>query len=202
MIVSSSLLSSLYPVNAKVLSRRPALQEIQDLFVDCGWKDEKFTKFDFRRLDESSDFNFYTYPRFVEHIDEAAVKALTSYHDREIQRYYESKCLPANSSVGDKCPGIDILDLCSSWVSHVSLTTNINQFVGVGMNELELRRNAVLTEFSVQNLNQDFVLKYQNNSFDLVLLQLSIDYLIHPIEVMSEVHRVLKPGGCIVVRCL
>ena len=54
----------------------------------------------FARQDESDDADFYSTPRFVYHIDEGAVRALTNYYKQSIE---------ANST---------ILDICSSWVSH------------------------------------------------------------------------------------
>ena len=74
---------------------------------------------------------------------------------------------------------------------------NLKRVTGLGMNEEELKANSVLTDYSVVDLNvkPDVKLPYEDNSFDVVLCQLSIDYLIHPLDVMKEVSRVLKPGG-------
>src|SRR5205814_180396 len=55
----------------------------------------------FARLDESPDDLFYATPRFVTHIDDAAIAAVT-------QLYREH--FP---------PGGAILDLMSSWISHL-----------------------------------------------------------------------------------
>lgn len=98
---------------------------------------------------------------------------------------------------------INILDLCSSWVSHVPTTAitveQVNRFVGLGMNMEELEANKRLTERFVQDLNKNFTLPFENRIFDTVLLQLSIDYLIHPIEVMKEISRILQPNGTIII---
>lgn len=59
---------------------------------------------DFKRYDESSDFQFYDSPRFVTHIDDNAIKALT--------KYYAKVFPPAGN------PDVAILDICSSWISH------------------------------------------------------------------------------------
>jgi SAM-dependent methyltransferase len=69
------------------------------------------------------------------------------------------------------------------------------------MNAKELEANKALTEWTVQDLNKNkyVQLPYENNSFDVVMCQLSIDYLIHPLEVMKEVSRVLKPGGKVAI---
>jgi len=42
-------------------------------------------------------------------------------------------------------------------------------------------------------------LPYEDESFDVIVLQLSIDYLIHPLEVLKEASRVLKKGGKIAI---
>ena len=52
----------------------------------------------FARADESSDGLFYEQPRFVTHIDDGAIAALTEYY---------RNTLPAGS---------DLLDVCSSWI--------------------------------------------------------------------------------------
>ena len=36
--------------------------------------------------------------------------------------------------------------------------------------------------------------RHPDNSFDLVTCVVSIDYLIHPLEILKEIGRVLKPG--------
>lgn len=63
------------------------------------------------------------------------------------------------------------------------------------MNEAELKRNAVLTDYEVKDLNQDPKLPYEDNTFDVITNAVSVDYLNKPMEVFREMHRVLKPGG-------
>ena len=58
---------------------------------------------------------------------------------------------------------------------------------GTGMNALELAANDQFTDYQARNLNVNPVLPYDDNSFDFVTCVVSIDYLIHPIEVMKEV---------------
>ena len=65
--------------------------------------------------------------------------------------------------------------------------------MGVGMNAAELEANPDLVQWHVQDLNQNGKLAMcETNSIDLVLLTCSVDYLIHPETIFSEIHRVLR----------
>ena len=139
---------------------------------------------DFSRSDPSNDKGFYTIPKLVYHIDEPAVASLTQYYRNNI---------PAKS---------DILDICSSWVSHYPLEfpETMGKICGTGMNSLELQFNDQLTGgFEARDLNEDTKLPYPDESFDVVTCVVSIDYLIKPVEVLKEVHRVLRPGGKVIL---
>lgn len=65
----------------------------------------------------------------------------------------------------------------------------------MGMNEEELKRNSVLTDYDVKDLNEDPTLPYEDNTFDTITNVVSVDYLSKPFEIFKEMHRVLKPGG-------
>ena len=52
---------------------------------------------------------------------------------------------------------------------------------GTGMSEAELKRNPVLTDYSVKDLNQDPTLPYDDNSFDVITNVVSVDYLNKPL---------------------
>lgn len=153
-----------------------------------------FTPEHFRREDEAPDSVFYTMPRFVKHIDDAAVYSL--------RLYYEAAFVAAS-----KDETLDCLDLCSSWLSHYPSLgehgRDYGRVVGVGMNELELERNEVLTEHVVQDLNVDPVLPFERDSFDVVTSAVSVDYLTRPRDVFNEILRVLRhvTENMIVARC-
>lgn len=134
----------------------------------------------FSRLDSSNDSNFYTEPRFVEHVDDPAVRLMTDYI----------------SHVAITPDTERVLDLCSSWTSHISVDRRL-QVAGLGLNAKELQANPVLTDWVVQDLNERPVLPYQDNVFDCAVCQLSIDYLTRPLEVCKEIARVLKVGGSV-----
>ena len=139
----------------------------------------------FERYDEGSDTDFYSYPRFVTHIDDAAIEALTDYY---------SQVFPPSGSQ-DKA----LLDICSSWISHFPKGYTAGKISGLGMNGEELARNTVLTDFAVKDLNEDPVLPYPDGTFDVITNAVSVDYLTNPMEVFKAMHRVLKPG-CLAVR--
>src|SRR5215218_6830490 len=130
----------------------------------------------FGRYDESPDEEFYLLPRFVTHIDDRAIAAVTQLY-REL--------FP---------PGGEILDLMSSWISHLPLEVKYHRVVGLGMNEAELQRNERLDSYVVQNLNTNPRLPFGDAEFDGVGICVSIDYLTRPVEVLREVGRILKIG--------
>jgi SAM-dependent methyltransferase len=131
----------------------------------------------FRRADETPDEEFYRTPRLVTHIDDGAIAAVT-------QLYME--LFPA---------GGEILDLMSSLVSHLPPEVAYRRVIGLGMNEVELRRNEKLDSYIVQNLNTNPELPFGEAEFDGVGICVSIDYLTRPVEVLREVGRVLKVGA-------
>eukprot|EP00793_Prasinoderma_coloniale_P006902 PRCOL_00001733-RA len=152
----------------------------EELYADITWPEEfPFGPADLKRMDESSDFDFYAQPRFCTHIDDFAIGALT--------RWY-GEMLPRGDDVA-------VLDMCSSWISHYPEDYSAERVVGLGMNEEELKRNKQLTEFVVKDLNEDPTLPFEDNSFDFVTNAVSVDYLCRPQEVFAEIGRVLKPGG-------
>ncbi|KAL9186332.1 hypothetical protein ACHAXT_005570 [Thalassiosira profunda] len=138
----------------------------------------------FARLDSSPDTIFYSEPRFVEHVDEQAVESMTSYISERLLK-----------------PEDTVLDLCSSWTSHIRPGTELKRAAGLGMNAKELEANQALSDWTVLDLNADKNVKlpYDDESFDVILLQLSIDYLTHPLEVLREASRVLKKKGRIAI---
>jgi SAM-dependent methyltransferase len=135
----------------------------------------------FRRYDETPDEEFYETPRFVTHIDDRAIAAVT-------QLYREH--FPPDGA---------ILDLMSSWVSHLPPEAGYRRVVGLGMSEVELKENPRLDEYVVQNLNRNLRLPFGDGEFDGAGICVSIDYLTRPMEVLREVGRVLKIGASLVV---
>mgnify|MGYP001822402185 CR=1 FL=1 len=132
----------------------------------------------FDRADEAPDDRFYDFDRFVTHIDDDAIAAVG-----ELYRQLELTG--------------EVLDLCSSWVSHFDPAPT--RLVALGMNENELAANPAAAEWLVHDLNADPVLPFDDASFDAVTCCASIDYLVRPLDMFAEVARVLRPDGHFVV---
>jgi SAM-dependent methyltransferase len=135
----------------------------------------------FRRIDEEPDPEFYSFPRFVTHIDDGAIAAVT-------QLYRE--WLP---------PGGAVLDLMSSWISHLPPEVAYRRVVGLGMNAEELDRNSRLDAWIVHDLNAEPVLPFAAGEFDAAAICVSVDYLVHPVAVLRDLGRVVRPGGPVVI---
>jgi SAM-dependent methyltransferase len=128
----------------------------------------------FARRDEGDDAAFYSQPRFVTHIDDGAVAAVAA--------LYVELGLAG-----------DVLDLCSSWVSHFLVPPR--RLVALGMNDAELAANPQASAWLIHDLNADPGLPFDDGAFDAVTCCVSVDYLTRPVEVFAEVARVLRPGG-------
>ena len=131
----------------------------------------------FSRQDSSDDLDFYAPPRLVTHIDERATAALTGYYAETIPR------------------DAVVLDLMSSWVSHLPADLPTSEVIGHGMNATELDSNPRLDRWFIQDLNRDPVLPLPDASVDTVLCCVGVQYLTRPLEVFAEVRRILRPGG-------
>jgi len=157
-------------------------------------KDNPFTTAaDWGRIDSSNDRLFYIVPRLTYHIDEAAVCALTQHHRRTLLPRYEKG---------------DVLDLCSSWVSHypVEFPDRFRSIRGLGLNPVELALNDQLTGgYDIFDLNsgekgsRQPSLPYDDDSFDAITCSCSFDYLVRPVEILAECRRILRPGGTVVL---
>jgi SAM-dependent methyltransferase len=135
----------------------------------------------FSKDDPAPDRLFYAMPRLVTHIDDAAIAAVTGLY-REL--------FPAGGVV---------LDLMGSWVAHLPPELEYREVIGHGMNEAELKVNPRYHRWFVQDLNENQALPLDSDSIDAVGLCVSVQYLQQPVAVFRELHRVLKPGGCVAI---
>ncbi|GMH43807.1 hypothetical protein BSKO_11741 [Bryopsis sp. KO-2023] len=164
------------------LTAQAAQKSIEQVLDNPKWpKDFPLKPDDFGRYDESPDTFFYDSPRLVTHIDDGAINALTKYY---------SEVFPESGK-----DDVAILDICSSWISHYPKGYKAGKITGLGMNQEELKRNSVLTDFDVRDLNSNPELPYEDNTFDVITNCVSVDYLTKPMEIFAEMHRCLKPGG-------
>ena len=135
----------------------------------------------YTRDDESSDDHFYAIPRKVVHIDDGAIAALG--------RLY-AEVLP---------PGGRLLDLMSSWRSHLPAGSPTRHVVGLGMNAEEMADNPQLSRHVVHDINRDPRLPFDDEAFDGATCAVSVQYMTQPLLVFREVRRVLRPGAPFVV---
>jgi SAM-dependent methyltransferase len=136
----------------------------------------------FSRLDESDDRMFYAKDRFVDHLDTLALATV-------------------EQIIGDVITQTNpvILDLMAAWNSHIPDGLHPSKVVGLGLNENELRQNKALSEHLIHDLNGDPRLPFPAETFDAVINTVSIDYMTRPMEVFSEVARILKTRGLLLV---
>ncbi len=138
----------------------------------------------FDRADARDDALFYAPPRLVTHIDDAAIAAVGA--------------LYAELGIDGTAPRPRrVLDLMSSWVSHFA--TPPAELVVLGMNAEELAANPAATQRLVHDLNADPRVPLPDADVDAAVCCVSIDYLTRPIEVLTDVGRVLRPGGPLVI---
>jgi SAM-dependent methyltransferase len=135
----------------------------------------------FRRIDESDDESFYSSPRFVVHIDDGAIAKVGEIYAR---------LLPQGGA---------ILDLLSSWRSHLPAHLRPSRVAGLGLNRAEMADNPALTEIAVHNLNREPRLPFRDAEFDGAALTVSVQYLTRPVEVFRDLSRVLRPGAPFIV---
>ena len=134
-----------------------------------------------QKLDQSDDILFYAEPRFVHHLDDAFRARLT--------RLYRERIPPAST----------ILDLMSSWVSHLPDEVIYDRVIGHGLNEKELTANTRLDSHWVQNLNLDQSIPIKDESVDATLIVAGWQYLQYPEKVAEELLRVTRVNGQVIV---
>ncbi|KAL3898176.1 MAG: hypothetical protein SGPRY_012896 [Prymnesium sp.] len=178
-----------------------------------------YDAFDFSRLDENDDAIMYSevsphpphshplscsqayasscanpQPRFVTHLDDDALLSLTKSYRCLLAGFPHAQAKPSKSKFA-------ILDTCASWKSYLpeDVLSDDSRVAVQGLNRAELDANKRATERVVANLNRCPKLPFGDGEFDLVTNVSSVDYLTDPRAVFGEIHRVLRPGGCVAV---
>lgn len=131
----------------------------------------------FSRQDPSDDARFYAVDRLVTHIEDGAIEALRTFY---------GGLLPV---------GARVLDLMSSWRSHLPHDGGFAEVVGLGMNAAEMTANPQLDSFVVHDLNATPVLPFDDSSFDAAVCTVSVQYLTSPLDVFADLRRVLRDGA-------
>jgi len=135
----------------------------------------------FQRTDNAIDTEFYSSPRYINHLDETAQAQLKSV-------YFD--LIPAHS---------DVLDLMSSINSHIDQRFQLKKITGLGLNKKELEANPLLDERIIHDINQDQRLPFDDASFNTVICSLSIEYVTQPARLFDEVARILRPHGRFII---
>ncbi|GAB4330007.1 MAG: hypothetical protein Kow0099_00270 [Candidatus Abyssubacteria bacterium] len=136
-----------------------------------------FSDTPFLRTDENPDKHFYEHPRLVTHLDSQALAHVSSLYGNLLK------------------PGMRVLDLMSSWKSHLPESLKLSSVTGLGLNADEMMNNPQLSSHVVHDLNANPNLPFDNDSFDAVICTVSVEYMTRPLDVFLDCARVLKPCG-------
>ena len=141
----------------------------------------KLSSYDRTKADISDDEIFYQQPRFVHHLSDSFRNRLTSLYSEFLLNHHI------------------ILDLMSSWVSHLPSNISYKKVIGHGMNEAELSSNERLDKFFVQNLNKKQNMPIEDSSVDVGLIVAGWQYLQYPEKVSLELSRVIKSDSLLII---
>ena len=139
------------------------------------------TSSDRDKLDTSDDKIFYNQPRYVNHLS-------ISFRNRLTKLYSEYLC--AHHVV---------LDLMSSWVSHLPKDRRYKKVIGHGMNESELNSNIRLDKYWVQNLNKTQNMPIEDSTVAIGLIVAGWQYLQYPEKVSLELSRIMKQDSLLII---
>ena len=141
----------------------------------------KLSTYDRNKSDINDDEIFYQQPRFVHHLSDSFRNRLTSLYSEYLLNHHI------------------ILDLMSSWVSHLPSNISYKKVIGHGMNEAELSSNERLDKFFVQNLNKKQNMPIEDSSVDVGLIVAGWQYLQYPEKVSLELSRVIKSDSLLII---
>ncbi len=136
---------------------------------------------DREKIDSTDDKIFYHNPRYVNHLSDSFRKRLTNLYSNYLLNNYV------------------ILDLMSSWVSHLPSNIRYKKVIGHGMNEDELNRNERLDRYWVQNLNKIQNMPIEDSSVDAGLIVAGWQYLQYPEKVSIELSRIIKSDSLLII---
>ena len=141
----------------------------------------ELTFYDREKIDNDDDQIFYKNPRYVHHLSDSFRTRLTDLYSEYLFTHQV------------------ILDLMSSWVSHLPLNIKYKEVIGHGMNEDELRSNKRLDRFWVQNFNKKQNMPIEDSTVDVGLIVAGWQYLQYPEQVSLELSRIIKPESLLII---
>ena len=141
----------------------------------------KLNSFDRKKVDNLDDQIFYQEPRYVYHLGISFRKRLTSLYSEYLLEHHV------------------ILDLMSSWVSHLPSNTIYKKVIGHGLNLSELKANKRLNHYWIQNLNQSQIFPIEDSSVDVGLIVAGWQYLQYPENVTRELSRIIKSDSLLII---
>ena len=141
----------------------------------------KLSNEDRAKSDISVDEIFYQQSRFVHHLSDSFRTRLTSLYSEYLLNHHI------------------ILDLMSSWVSHLPTNIRYKKVIGHGMNQAELSSNERLDSFFVQNLNKKQNMPIEDSSIDVGLIVAGWQYLQYPEKVSLELSRIIKSDSLLII---
>ena len=141
----------------------------------------KLSNYDRNKIDISNDKIFYQQPRYVHHLSFSFRERLTNLYSEYL------------------CKNNIILDLMSSWVSHLPTNIKYKKVIGHGMNLSELKANNRLDSYWVQNLNEKQDMPMEDSSVDIGLIVAGWQYLQYPEKVSIELSRILKKDSLLLI---
>tara|TARA_Y100001968_G_scaffold287516_1_gene289031 strand:- start:1158 stop:1823 length:666 start_codon:yes stop_codon:yes gene_type:complete len=141
----------------------------------------KLSSYDREKIDMSDDLIFYRYPKYVHHLSKPFRSRLTNLYSEYLLSHHV------------------ILDLMSSWVSHLPSNIKYKKVFAHGMNESELSANKRLDSFWIQNLNQTQNMPIEDSSIDVGLIVAGWQYLQYPEKVSLELSRIIKSDSLLII---
>ena len=141
----------------------------------------KLSIYDREKLDITDDQIFYQQPRYVHHLSDSFRNRLTTLYSEYLLNHYV------------------ILDLMSSWVSHLPSNIRYKKVVGHGMNDAELSSNKRLDSYWVQNFNKTQNMPIEDSSIDVGLIVAGWQYLQFPEKVSLELSRIIKSNSLLII---
>ena len=133
------------------------------------------------KSDISDDEIFYQQPRFVHHLSDSFRTRLTNLYSEYLLKHYI------------------ILDLMSSWVSHLPPNIRYKKVIGHGLNQAELSSNERLDSFFVKNLNKKQNMPIEDSSIDVGLIVAGWQYLQYPEKISLELSRIIKSDSLLII---